>query len=100
MSDGTLELYTRTGCIHAPWGIGCGRVNPRSWRLSRTAMENISPASRPAVARIPDAAHELRASISTVRRLIKAGELKTVKLGPRAIGITYAEISRFLAAQQ
>lgn len=56
--------------------------------------------SRPDVARIPHAAHRLCVSESTIRRLIKAGELKTVKLGPRAVGITHAEISRFLAAQQ
>ena len=62
-------------------------------------MQDVSATSRPAVARIPDAAHELRCSLSTVRRLIKAGQLKPVKLGPRAIGITYAEIERFLAAQ-
>jgi excisionase family DNA binding protein len=55
--------------------------------------------SRAQVARLPDAAHELGISLSTVRRLVKAGRLKTVSLGTRAVGITYAEISRFLAAQ-
>lgn len=51
------------------------------------------------MARFPDAAHELRVSLSTVRRLVKAGRLRTVSLGTRAVGITYAELSRFLAAQ-
>lgn len=62
-------------------------------------MQEASPAQRPAVARLPDAAHELRVSLSTVRRLVKAGRLRTVSLGTRAVGITYAELSRFLAAQ-
>jgi excisionase family DNA binding protein len=62
-------------------------------------MQDAPVSSRPLLVRLPDAAHELRCSLSTVRRLVKAGRLKTVKSGPRAIGITYAEISRFLAAQ-
>lgn len=62
-------------------------------------MQDAPVSSRPAVARLPDAAHELRCSLSTVRRLVKAGRLRTVKLGVRCVGITYAEISRFLAAQ-
>ncbi len=61
-------------------------------------MQEVS--TRPQVARIPHAAHHLCVSESTVRRLIKAGRLKAVKLGPRAVGVTYAELDRFLAAQQ
>lgn len=52
----------------------------------------------PAVARLPDAALHLRVSLSTVRRLVKAGRLQTVKLGDRAIGVTYVELNRFLAS--
>ena len=62
-------------------------------------MQN-APVSRPAVARLPDVVRELRVSMSTVRRLIKAGRLRTVSLGKRAVGVTYAEIARFLADQQ
>lgn len=62
-------------------------------------VQDVSNTSRPAVARLPDAAHELGVSLSTVRRLVAAGRLKSVSLGKRAVGITYAEISRFLAAQ-
>lgn len=62
-------------------------------------MQDVSNTSRPQVARLPDTAHELHVSLSTVRRLVKAGRLKTIKLGTRCVGITYAEIERFLATQ-
>lgn len=62
-------------------------------------VQDIANTSRPTVARLPDAARELCISLSTVRRLVKAGRLRTVSLGSRAVGITYAEILRFLAAQ-
>lgn len=52
----------------------------------------------PAVARFPDAALHLRVSLSTLRRLVKTGRLHAVRLGPRAVGVTYAELNRFLAS--
>ena len=52
----------------------------------------------PAVARFPAAALHLQVSLSTVRRLVKAGRLQTVKLGNRAGGVTYVELNRFLAS--
>ena len=58
---------------------------------------NISPT--PAVARIPDATRYLRISRSGIYRLISAGKLRTVQLGARTVGITYAEMDRFLAGQ-
>lgn len=62
--------------------------------------ENQDAAPTSAVARIPDATRYLRISRSGVYRLIKAGKLRTVQLGARSVGITYAELARFLAAQQ
>lgn len=82
----------------SPWGIGCVEGCAPGVHESANVQEALI-SSRPAVARFPDAAHELRVSLSTVRRLVKAGRLRTVSLGTRAVGITYAELSRFLAAQ-
>ena len=63
-------------------------------------VQDAPTSSRPAaVARFPDSALHLGVSLSTLRRLVKAGRLKTVALGPRAVGITYAELARFLADQ-
>lgn len=62
-------------------------------------VQDVSPTSRPAVARFPESARHLGVSLSTLRRLVKAGRIKSVSLGTRAVGITYDELQRFLAAQ-
>lgn len=62
-------------------------------------MQDALVPSRPAVARFPESALHLRVSLSTLRRLVKAGRLRTVSLGVRAVGITYAELDRFLTSQ-
>lgn len=96
MSDGTLGTVAPSSRIRSLWGIGgAGRVCFLALMKDANVQEVSS--SRPQVARLNDAAHELRVSQSTVRRLIAAGRLKSVSLGKRAVGVTYAEISRFLA---
>lgn len=62
-------------------------------------VEDQDAAPTPAVARIPDATRYLRISRSGIYRLIRAGRLRTVHLGARSVGITYAELDRFLATQ-
>ena len=50
-----------------------------------------------AIAR-PRAARQLMGiSQSTLRRLVKAGKLRQVQLGPRAVGYRISDISDFLA---
>lgn len=53
--------------------------------------------SLPLLVKIPDAAHEMSASISKIYELVDTGVLDLVKLGPKTSRITGESIVRVLA---
>jgi excisionase family DNA binding protein len=58
---------------------------------NRPSVTNPDPALR-----LPESAKYLGLSVKTVRRHIKAGRLKAVRLGMLALGIRVSELERFL----
>ena len=65
--------------------------------MTATATQNTSSAPRAAIARTTAACAYLGLSRTTLHRLVKAGKLKPVKLGERAVGFTYADLDRFIS---
>ena len=54
---------------------------------------------QPAILRMQDAADYLSVSRAYIYTLVNCGELKQIKLGPRAVGIRRAEIDAWINTQ-
>lgn len=65
--------------------------------MTATATQTTPTTPRAAVARTADACAYLRLSRTTLHRLVKAGKLKPVQLGVRAVGFRYDDLDAFLS---
>lgn len=64
--------------------------------MSAKSLKNARPATPAAVARTLDACHYLNVSRTTLHRLVKAGKLRPVQLGVRAVGFRYSDLDAYL----
>lgn len=56
-------------------------------------------AARPAIEKVPAAAHRMGVSVSQVYREVRAGRLQLVKLGERASGLAVSAVDAWIQAK-